>query len=290
MAAACVSSRSDQGQSPVPNRYGGNGAGAEPGDPQVDLGPRGGDGPSVRISGGPRDAEGSRTSATGVDDFARLGANTRLYLSSEIPKLVVEIDALEGYTPSPSAVGLLRSRLASVVDKPGGIEILPVETFTGGRESWNEEQLIAVQRQHRDRWSDRNAIVLYVLYVDGSFTDDATSLGVSFNASMYAMFAEQIRSAAATPLVSGEAIERAVLVHEMGHILALVNLGYDSPRDHEDPRHEGHSNNPDSVMYWAVDNVGVANLVGGRTSPPTQFDADDLADLEDLRRGRIRVD
>jgi hypothetical protein len=244
----------------------------------------------VRIAGGPRDAEGSRASATGVDDSARLGANTQLYLSSEIPKLVVEIDALRGHQPSGNALTLLRTRLASVVDKPGGIEMLPVETFSGGRDRWNEEDLLAAQKRNRDRWSDRNAIVLYILYVDGVFADDETSLGVSFNASMYAMFVEQIRQAAATPLVSGEEIERAVLVHEMGHILALVNIGYESPRRHEDPSHAGHSNNPDSVMYWAVDNVGVANLVGGRTSPPTQFDPDDLADLEDLKQGRLRVD
>ncbi len=256
----------------------------------MELGPRGGEGPSVRISGGPKGAEESRESAGGVDDFARLGANTQLYLSSQIPKLVVEIDALRGYEPSESAVSLLRTRLASVVDKPGGIEILPVETFGGGRDRWTEAELLLVQRQNRDRWSDRNEIVLYILYVDGAFADDETSLGVSFNASMYAMFVEQIRGSAATPLVPARVIERAVLVHEMGHILALVNLGYESPRDREDPTHDGHSNNPDSVMYWAVDNVGVANLVGGRTSPPTQFDADDLADLEDLKRGRVRVD
>jgi hypothetical protein len=274
----------------VPNRYGVDRPSGDPDDPDVELGPRGGEGRSVRIAGGPGGAESSRASPAGVDDFARLGANTQLYLSREIPKLVVEIDALAGQQPSPNALSLLRSRLAAVVDKPGGIEMLPVETFTGGRDRWTEGELLAAQRRNRDRWSDREAIVLYILYVDGAYAEDETSLGVSFNASMYAMFVEQIRRAAATPLVPAEAIERAVLVHEIGHILALVNLGYESPRPHEDANHDGHSNNPDSVMYWAVDNVGVANLVGGRTAPPTQFDSDDRADLEDLRRGRLRVD
>ena len=34
--------------------------------------------------------------------------------------------------------------------------------------------------------------------------------------------------------------------------LGLVNLVYTSPADHEDAGHPGHSNNEDSVMYWAV--------------------------------------
>jgi hypothetical protein len=40
-------------------------------------------------------------------------------------------------------------------------------------------------------------------------------------------------------------------------------------------------------MYWAVDNVGVASLLGGRTAPPTDFDADDKADLADVKLGRL---
>jgi len=66
-----------------------------------------------------------------------------------------------------------------------------------------------------------------------------------------------------------------------------VNLGYHSPRPHEDPQHPGHSNDPNSVMYWAVDNVGVATLLGGHTAPPTDFDPDDRADLSDIRRGEL---
>jgi len=291
VASGCAVRGDERRAAPDPRRYGSSPASAAPDDSPVQLGPRGGDGPTVRIPGGSTGASGSRGSAsTTVDDFGRLGSNTHLYLSNEVPKLVVEVDAVRGYEPSAGALSMLRSRLEAVTDKPAGIEMLPISTFAGGRSSWTENDVMDVQRRQRDRWSNRDEIVLYVLYVDGSFADDEKSLGVSFNSSMYTIFIEQIRGAAATPLVSAEAIERAVTVHEMGHVLALVNLGYRSPRNHEDPSHPGHSNNGDSVMYWAVDNVGVASLVGGRTGPPTQFDADDLADLEDLRRGRLRVE
>ena len=132
--------------------------------------------------------------------------------------------------------------------------------------------------------STASAIVLYVLYADGS---TGNTIGAAYSSSAFAVFKQAIESAA-TPLVTAEEIEDSVIVHEAGHVLALVNIGYKSPRDHEDPQHEGHSKNSKSVMYWAVDNVGVVGLLGGSTKPPTSFDADDLADLRDLRDGRLK--
>lgn len=231
----------------------------------------------------------SDVAAAPIDDNGPLGINTRLYLSHDIPKLIVEVDAEKGYEPTSSALDRLRSRLASVADKPNGIQILPVETFTDDRSPWSEDDLLAVERKYRDNYSSRSAMVLYVLYVDGSYSEQSDALGLAYDSSTYAVFAEKIRESAATPLVPAASIEQAVVVHEMGHVLALVNLGYTSPRDHEDPDHRGHSSDPNSVMYWAMDNVGVANLLGGRADPPDDFDADDRADLEDLKSGRLTV-
>jgi hypothetical protein len=42
------------------------------------------------------------------------------------------------------------------------------------------------------------------------------------------------------------------------------------------------------VMYYAVDSIGVVGLLGGRTEPPNSFDKDDLADLADLKSGKLR--
>jgi hypothetical protein len=287
-----VASNKTETKGPTTGRYGSGVPSEEPGRNQVDLGPRGGEGSTVEIpgqsAGGADVHPAGPNAAVAIDDYARLGANTRLYLSAEVPKLIVEIDAVEGFAPSAPAVNALRSRLGSIADKPRGIEFLPVETFSDHRSPWTESDLLTAEKRNRDRWSSRDAIVLYLLYVDGTYADGEDALGVAFNASSYAVFAQRLRETAATPLVPASAIEQSVVVHEMGHVLALVNIGYESPRDHEDVQHPTHSNNANSVMYWAIDNVGVANLFGGRTTPPTNFDADDRADLEDLKTGRLR--
>lgn len=232
------------------------------------------------------------TTAAGglINDRGSLGGNAHLYLNRRVPRLVVEIDAVKGFEPSSTAIDTLASRLKSVVDKPAGVDVLLVETFTDGREMWTDDDLRQAAERNRDHYSTRNVMVVYVLYVNGSRDEAADALGMAYSSSAYAVFAERIRESAATPLIPATAIEQAVIVHEMGHVLSLVNIGYDSPRDHEDSDHEYHSKNTNSVMYWAVDNVGVANLLGGRPSPPTDFDTSDKADLEDIKNGRLRVD
>ena len=71
-----------------------------------------------------------------------------------------------------------------------------------------------------------------------------------------------------------------MLVHEVGHLLGLVNLVYQSPVDHEDPDHPGYLGNDDSVMYWAIESVDVGNFIFG--SWPNDFDNDDRNDLAGL--------
>jgi hypothetical protein len=221
------------------------------------------------------------------NDDAGLGESAFLYLNRRVPRLLIEIDAVDGLAPSQAVLDLLRTRLAGVVDKPGGIAFLPAETIAGDADGvWTTEELRASARRNRDRRSSPDVMVIYLQFVDGLY-EQRDAFGVAYSASTAAMFSEHMRDAA-TILVSRTALERAAVVHEAGHLLSLVNIGYSSPRDREDAEHPNHSNNPDSVMFWAVDNVGIITLLSGRSQPPTAFDGDDLADLRDVRSGRLR--
>ena len=67
-----------------------------------------------------------------------------------------------------------------------------------------------------------------------------------------------------------------------------MNLVYQSPVDHEDPDHPGHSNNEESVMYWAVESSEISNIISGQL--PDEFDQDDLDDLAGLKAGTIEIE
>jgi hypothetical protein len=221
-----------------------------------------------------------------IDDNGPVGANTHLYLNRKIPKLVVEVDAVKGYEPAPSALRILRDRLTRVVDKPGGVTFLATKVIPRTEDGDSQHSFMEkTEQRYRTHHSTPSAIVLYVLYSDGQM---GGVIGAAYSSSAYVVFKQNIQDSAATPLVTAVDIENSVIVHEMGHVMALVNIGYQSPRNHEDPQHKGHSNNSKSVMYWAVDNVGVVGLLGGSRKPPTEFDANDLADLRDLRDGKLK--
>ena len=111
-------------------------------------------------------------------------------------------------------------------------------------------------------------------------------LGVAVDASTVAIFQDTIsQSENFLGRPSADEMERAVTVHEAGHLLGLVNLVYQSPIDHEDPDHPGHSSNEDSVMYWAIESNSIGNVFSG--SIPDEFDADDKSDLAGMASGEL---
>ena len=86
---------------------------------------------------------------------------------------------------------------------------------------------------------------------------------------------------------SAEEVEKSVIVHEIGHLLGLVNIVYESLYDHEDADHPNHSNNEDSVMYWAIESTSIGSIISGEL--PDEFDEWDLQDMNDMKTGKVEV-
>ena len=219
--------------------------------------------------------------ASGYADDAAVGAMARTYLrGSPATSLTVEVDWVSGRDPSGTALDHLSAILRRELDKPGGIRVALGNRIASGRSTWSLEDLVSLEKANRSGHSGGGRATMWICYVNGSFAENANALAVAFSASSAAIFRDRIDDAT-TSLVLEPEIERSVIVHEVGHLLALVNIGYRSRYDHEDPQHPHHSNNPDSVMYWAVEDVSVRNILRG--GPPDDFDDADRADLAMLR-------
>lgn len=261
--------------------------GGTPATPPDAPGPAAGDSPVERPQGDELTEGGeAAVELTPVDDLGAVGRNGRAMLRGDRPRLVVEIDVQEGVAPSQRAVDHLIAILAQHADKPGGIALGGGNTFSSDRTGWTAADLRDVAATHRSTSSGRDVVSLYVLYVRGGFVDDGeetNAIGVAHRASEIAMFPDRW-GGLPDVLGSSERIERAVLVHELGHTLGLVELTYDSDHDRQDPDYPGHSANRDSVMYWAVETTLVGQVFNG--PPPDSFDAADVDDLTALREGR----
>jgi len=201
--------------------------------------------------------------------------------------MVVEIDYEAGYMPEQSSTDLLKTRLEQVCDKPQGIEIFLTETNFEHEGQWSASDV------REKGWNEKSnnpqsdsTLYWQAIFPSGQYANDGV-LGVAVDASTIAIFGEAVDDAEG-PIFnrpSAEEIENSVLVHEFGHLLGLVNLVYQSPVDHEDEEHKGHSNNEDSVMYWAIESANIGNIITGEL--PDDFDADDLNDLAGMLSGEI---
>jgi hypothetical protein len=151
-------------------------------------------------------------------------------------------------------------------------------TIGGGARSWSASDVRALADDSSSSRQGGGKAVLHLLFVHGSFGGDDSVLGVAVRGDTAAIFLDQV-NASSTPLVGSGGIEVAVVTHEAGHLLGLVDLYLHTGR--QDPDHPGHSTDQNSVMYWAVESSLVADLLHG--GPPKEFDSADRADLNTIR-------
>ena len=190
----------------------------------------------------------------------------------------------EGY--DPIAMNLAKTRVQEVCDKPGGVSIRAKEVNFDKNGAWSADDVRDARWDLGNDAMDSDTLHWYFLFPKGTYTDDSV-LGVAVDASTVAVFKDSVEeSEGFLGRPSSEEVERAVTIHEMGHLLGLVNLVYTSPIDHEDPEHEGHSSNEDSVMYWAIESTSVGNFISGEI--PDEFDADDKSDLAEMASGELK--
>lgn len=223
-------------------------------------------------------------------------AAVQLISGGTYPKLVVEIDHPSGAAPNAQALDVLRSTLAEVTSKTSIDVVLEAEIPSEPSKKYTFEEIEALEDAHRDRFTEGDTSVLYIVYVAGGSSEDTDSgfvLGAAYRGTSLVIFKGNVKASTGSGPLSTKppehAVERAVVVHEFGHAAGLVNLGTPMQVDREDRENDGHSTNRESVMYWAVESSdGIALLCSlGITecAIPYQFDANDKADLRALREG-----
>lgn len=280
-----------EGPSPddQPQDADGGGSEADPdGDPSAGERPGRDDGTSASGPSAPSDEapeqDGTRAqSAPGIDDRGRLGGACRDYLRGEQPRLTIEVLHQRGARPSEGALDHLVTSLEPVLAKPDGIATAGPREIPGEARTWGTDELRELSAQHRRTRSTGSEATMLVLAVAGEF-EEPDVLGLAMSATEIVLFPQQIGDLGTSLLGGSSRVERSVLLHEAGHLLCLVNIGYRSAIDHEDPDHAHHSRHRDSVMFWAVENDAVSQAFSG--PPPDGFNEHDLADLRGLREGR----
>jgi hypothetical protein len=120
---------------------------------------------------------------------------------------------------------------------------------------FDQSDLVAIARKHRDGKSTQDTVSFYVVFLDGKFKDGSgnvsdNTVGVSVRGTgIIAMFKPAITTGYKNP-ASPVFMEQTTLVHEFGHSVGLVDDGLPETSPHRDASHGAHCSNPDCIMYW----------------------------------------
>lgn len=242
--------------------------------------------PGGSPSGGPPPASGkpappgggAGSAAVLPSDAGPPGSFAPGYLRPEpATAVVVEVSAQDGATPRDDTLPHLVSRLESVTGK--GILVDGPVGFSDSRRSWTADAIRRVAADRARVAQGGGRAVMRLLLLRGEF-EQADVIGVAVQGAVMAVFVDAVRRAS-SPISGADRIEKAVTLHEAGHLLGLVDLYLSTGR--QDPEHPGHSRNEGSVMFWAVESSLVGELLGG--GPPVEFDQRDRQDLAAIARG-----
>lgn len=179
--------------------------------------------------------------------------------------------------------------LESVTDKPGGVSVT-VREVSLPDQPWSLAQLnTTLDGLYVPPGSDE--AVIDVLAVHGDYVDDPNAvLGLGWAWSRIAVFIDPIDEACGIAAGGGagtghsricEATWAAILRHETGHVLGLVDNELPMVVDHEDPAHPHHDPNPDCLMYYAWDRSELSGKVADEDLNLCQDSLDDLASVRD---------
>jgi hypothetical protein len=201
----------------------------------------------------------------------------RLLRPSPAKRIVLELLVQEKVAPGDRTIRHITKTLA---DASGKTVTTPrVVLPSGGDGRYSASEVIRLADQYGQAPQGGDQAVIRMLILAGQ-SDDPNVLGFAVRGDVLAIFPERLREVS-SPLVDYATLEDAVTMHEVGHILGLVDLARKTGR--EDKDHPGHSASTKSVMYWAIESSVVGQVLGG--PPPVDYDSADLADLAALKDG-----
>lgn len=231
-------------------------------------------------------------------------------------ELVFEVDRFNDKPIDAQIKATVTEIIGELVDKPDGVRVaegaqldasLAPAPDAEGRVAWSLTQLRDVMAATEDLEVDARATKVHVLFVEGDYAEDpegTRTLALSWAPNNIVIFRAAIFDTCGgaaldprNPEGNGRVARLCRLtytstwVHEMGHLLGLVDNGVPMVEDHRDPdpSHGKHDVNEECVMHWANDRAELIERLSERLDLVAEdrrlveFDAQCLADLAAAR-------
>ena len=208
-----------------------------------------------------------------------VGASAReLLAANPYSSLKIEIQYMPGFAPDPAALNHLQATLSTLLNKPSGITIVTNQVPASGNLTLNADNILEIERNNRTSFTAASQISVYVLYTNGNYTE-GNVLGIAYRNTSVALFGKKIHdNSGAIGQTSRTKLEATVLVHELGHLLGLVDLGSPMQTNHKDAAHGNHCNNTSCIMHYASETTDILGFLLTGNIP--SFDVNCRTDMQ----------
>ncbi len=210
------------------------------------------------------DSSGNSTDDTSenTENKQPLGESAEDLLANIVfDRLEVEFVSINGFEPRAETVSNLQKFLEERLNKPGGIVINSRSIDPIGDAPYSTDEIRDIEDAVRTTFNDGSTISVFVLWVDGANVNDtqfSKTLGTAYRNTSVVLYEPTIREFSNDTGEPGRvALESTTLIHEVCHILGLVNLGTPLTSDHEDPLNNKHCIVEDCLMYFRTEVQGL---------------------------------
>lgn len=180
------------------------------------------------------------------------GASANDLLSSNrFTSLNVEVQYMEGYKPSDVAITQLLHFLYKHLNKPEGIFIRTKEIAATTDTILSSKDILAIEQLNRTAYSTPTQLAIYILITNGRQVNNHL-LGLAYRNTSVVLLGDKIKDYSySTRKITRSKLEATILLHEVCHLLGLVNSGSPMQQDHKDAELGRHCNNKKCLMYYA---------------------------------------
>ncbi len=191
-----------------------------------------------------------------------LGASARELLRDEVyTSLTVEIHYMKGFKPRQETVNQLSIFLNRHLNKPKGITIVLNEIGRNKNTPLTTDSVLSIEKANRTRFVKEDDITLYILFTNSRHVDKRI-LGTAYRSTSAVIFGKAIReNSNRRGKLTRQELETAVLLHETGHLLGLVNKGSMAGSNHIDYDYPDHCTNKKCLMYHATETKKLSSVL-----------------------------
>ena len=228
----------------------------------------------------------SPNSENGINKSPNLkptGSSANGFLAdSEYKSLVIEVNYVQNFAPNAQTLVNVKNFLQQRLNKSNGITVISSQIPTQTGSPFSIQQVSDIENTYRKEYNNGDILKLHLLFLNGNSNEDNGSskiLGVAYRNTSCVLFENTIQSFSDQITEPNRIdLETTVILHEIGHILGLVNIGTTMQNNHLDTAHDKHCNNTNCLMYWQIENSGVMQMMSNGNVP--SLDANCILDLK----------